>query len=270
MRFLLFLPLLFLGCKEIEPVIGPLGPGSVEGRNVLVEEYTGVTCVNCPPGATELAGLQALYGDKLIIVGIHAGDFSKPTPLNQFDFRTEDGTNLFNFLGSPEGYPAAIVNRKAIGNNPLVLVGTSLWAGSIANELEEQETASINMATSFDPATSQLQINTTILPLSGYASSTGYRFTLMLTESGIVDRQLTPTGWDDNYVHKHVLRDIITDYRGDVIAEPLIDGQPITRTHTFTLPTDWDPAKCELVGFLSRDIGTDRRVIQVEAKHFYE
>jgi hypothetical protein len=71
------------GCEEIPPTVTPFmgeTPDTVvdvtsQQRQVLIEEFTGVRCVQCPAGAAEIETLLALHGDQLVAVAIHAGDF---------------------------------------------------------------------------------------------------------------------------------------------------------------------------------------------------
>ena len=50
-------------------------PARESKRNVLVEEFTGQQCTNCPDAHKALATLSEQYGSNLIVVGIHAGSF---------------------------------------------------------------------------------------------------------------------------------------------------------------------------------------------------
>ena len=102
-----FLTLSISACTEIAPVVPALGD-----RKVLVEEFTGVRCVNCPAGASELDNLRGIYGDRLVVVSVHAGEFSPPFSDSRFDFRTPEGEALEKRLGAPLGYPTAVINRK--------------------------------------------------------------------------------------------------------------------------------------------------------------
>ena len=80
----------FVSCDKIEgPYITPdesvetnvefpdIDPNNVF-RKVLIEEYTGHRCTNCPDGHRELASLHERYGDTLVAIGIHAGTFALP------------------------------------------------------------------------------------------------------------------------------------------------------------------------------------------------
>ena len=112
-----------LGCDEISPKINPIvdqgdcplvdeSVVSGQERQVLIEEFTGVRCVNCPAGSQAIEDLLAIPGERLVAISIHAsGPFSPPYPESLYDFQTPDGENLLNFLGIPLGFPTAVVNR---------------------------------------------------------------------------------------------------------------------------------------------------------------
>ena len=42
-------------------------------KNVLLEDFTGQRCVNCPRGSEVIEQLQEAYPERLIAVGIHGG-----------------------------------------------------------------------------------------------------------------------------------------------------------------------------------------------------
>ena len=79
-------------------------------RGVLIEDYTGQYCVNCPRATEEIERLVEQYGDTSVIaVAIHSGPFSKNkgelTPLY-----TEVGDMYFNTWGL-SAQPVGLVDR---------------------------------------------------------------------------------------------------------------------------------------------------------------
>lgn len=117
------LSFLLSACEEIPPTLNPVDPnpggGGAMPRKVLIEEFSGVKCVNCPAGSEAIENLIKIYGDQLIAISIHAGFFAPPYAESKYDFRSADGTNLLSYLGEPLGYPTAVVNRK---NSPTNLI----------------------------------------------------------------------------------------------------------------------------------------------------
>ena len=45
-------------------------------RRVLLEDFTGQKCRNCPKAHREISSLKEVYGDNLIAVSIHAGGYA--------------------------------------------------------------------------------------------------------------------------------------------------------------------------------------------------
>ena len=73
-------------------------------KKVLIEDYTGHTCPNCPDAARQLEAIQDFYGDQVIGMAIHIGKaFAMPYPSSQspkfqYEFRTKWGEEYDNFL----------------------------------------------------------------------------------------------------------------------------------------------------------------------------
>lgn len=79
---------------------------------VLLEEYSGWKCTNCPKAAKELEELKESLKEKLIGVTIHAGSFSEPNKRNNFlDLTTPYGNTLLQTYGVTS-FPSAIINRS--------------------------------------------------------------------------------------------------------------------------------------------------------------
>lgn len=240
----------FFACEEIPPVITPLEPGSNTGnikRRVFIEEFTGVRCVNCPAGTSEILNLLELYKGQLISVGIHAGSFSPPYPDSKYDFRTTEGDGIINLLGKPLGYPSAVVNRKLYDGFDLQL-GRSLWAGFIAQELAIPPVVEVSLSTTYNAITRGLQVNVEVESLQALPQE-DIRLSVMLTEDNIVDVQLTPDGKTSTYSHRHNLRDMLTPFDGEPIGVDLKSKKKATRSYPFFIPAAWIEKNCSVVAF---------------------
>ena len=87
-------------------------------KKVLIEDFTGHLCPNCPDAARELEAIHDIYGDQIIAIAIHVSkSFARPYPASQapnfqYDFRTNWGTNWDAFYGiSNAGLPRGMINR---------------------------------------------------------------------------------------------------------------------------------------------------------------
>ena len=55
-------------------------------RVVLIEDFTGQNCINCPAAHEVIEPLQMQYPDNVVAVSIHAGAFG--IPVDRTDFTT--------------------------------------------------------------------------------------------------------------------------------------------------------------------------------------
>lgn len=257
-KILLLQSLLFLvSCTEIGPVITPQEDGSGSTPNmvqrVFVEEFSGVRCVNCPAGSTELAQLAERYPERLVVVSIHAGFFSNPYPENRYDFRTAEGNNLLTLLGQPLGYPSAVINRRTFEGEADLHLSRAQWAGFIAQELQKQPQVAIELTSTLDRTSRELRAVVDIKRLSNMTSTpTDVRLSVFLTENNLLDAQLTPEGKKTDYLHQHVLRKALTPYDGILIGEDLKAQGTTRRSFMFTLPLAWNANECNLIAVVHR------------------
>ncbi|MFQ5448035.1 MAG: Omp28-related outer membrane protein [Saprospiraceae bacterium] len=261
------LALSFTACDEIAPPVtgsmGPVDPGpDVTGqqRQVLIEEFTGVRCVNCPAGSAAVEDLSAVHGAQLVAVSIHAGEFSPPYSDSNHDFRTPEGDQILSYLGEPFGYPTAVVNRRLFDGEFDLQLGQSQWAGFIAEEKAIPPKVKIAIEPAFNNTNRILIVDVTLF-VQEDISDPDVRLSIMITESGIQDVQLTPAGKDAGYIHKHVLRGMMTNYDGDRLTETLGTGAEITKPYSMTLPAVWDENHCDVIAFVSL-AGESKDVLQ--------
>ncbi len=244
------------GCVNEPPEYNLIGPTESD-RVVLIEEFSGARCPNCPQGSQELENLKAIHGDNLVIVSIHAGDFAFPYPDSKYDFATEGGDQLLDLLGNPLGYPSAVVNREE--QNGSYQVFSSRWASLVSEELEQPARLSIHTEVEYDTVSRVADMTVTILPFQDIPES--LYLTVLVKEDDIVDPQAdraVSEGIVPEYVHKNVLRQIISEPYGDVLLEEINAFQPIVKNYSFTLPPEdgwWQDTHCKIVSFISFNSG---------------
>ncbi len=262
--------LLFLAaCKE-QPVLIPDLSLNVTGQAVLVEEVTGVRCQNCPTGTQTLVALQQQYGaDKLVVVSIHAaGPFSVPYP-NGEDFRSAETQELANYIGPLEGFPTASVNRNLLPNETSIfLTPHTRWAGEIAQDLQQDPSMAVSIENTYEPSSRALDIKVRLLPDQPLSSE--HRLTVLITQDSVVNPQLYGSTLITDYIHRHVVRDVVSAPSGDPILEPLEVGSLVTRTYHVTLPANWEAKHCAVVAYVHRNGNPDKVVLQVAEKHVIE
>lgn len=252
-------------CDKID---GPYGDGGGTTpadtglvRKVLVEDYTGHTCGNCPRAARALEPLKALYGEDLIVLSVHAGFFSwVQLPDYPTDFQTTVGTEIDQFFGiSNAGNPNGMVNRKEVNGNP-ILSYTS-WGSQIANNITLEADAKIEMTSTYAPSSRNIDVSITTEFVNSVSGN--YKLSAYLVEDNIIadqkDYDVTPEHVTD-YEHKHVLRGSFNGTWGDAVNSAL--NTPQQFDYTLTLDANFDENNISIIAFIYDD--SSKEVIQVE------
>lgn len=218
---------------------------------ILVEEYTGHRCVNCPDGHELLEELCETYGDTLIPMCIHSTALAAPFSSYTYDFRTEAGEELASMYGIQD-IPKAVINRV---NNA---VDMEMWQSTVPAQRRHEKTAAIQLMTTFADNTLTVYTKTTILSVL----SNSPNISLFLVEDGIVKPQKYHTGMIEEYVHNHVLRANLTSIRGEStnVMDP---GQSFLYGSRLSfVGHDWVAENCSIIAILW--FPDENSVIQVE------
>ncbi len=253
---LAFIVLGITACQEIAPTLnineGPTGPTTNEltdqPRGVLVEEFTGVRCVNCPAGAEAIAQLKTIHGEQLVPVSLHTGFFANPYPESTIDFRTADADAIETFVGGPQGYPSSVINRNQFQGESSLQLSQSTWAGYIGLQLQEEPAVAIGLDLSINDTKDELTVDLELLGRSGTDGRNAF-ISILLLENKVIDVQLTPEGKDLEYSHEHVLRQAITPAVGEQLGE-IAAGVTIEETYTVAIPSEIKVDDIEVVAYV--------------------
>jgi hypothetical protein len=267
--FWLALPvvLLAVSCEEKMIVVPDLTVGA---RRVLVEELTGVKCQNCPDGARKLTALQNSFGkEKLVVVSIHAaGSLSNPYSYSQYDLQTDEGYELVEYVGQAEAFPSAAISRYQVPGNTSIYLFPAEWESVIAQEFAKDFQLGVFLTHSYDPASRRLDIQVNMTPDRTLPGEN--RLTVLLTQDSIVDVQLDGADIKSDYIHRHVLRDVVSKPDGDVLGEPLNAGAVVVRNYSVVLDPSWEEKHISIVAFVHHGGDPDREVLQVTEAHLIE
>lgn len=227
------------------------GPLTVEAKkNVLIEDFTGQRCVNCPYAAETVQTLQDTYGgERVIAVAIHGGSLSVSEATSAIGLANEQGIE-YNTHWGVESWPKGMVDRSESG-----LLDYENWQAEVVKRFALEPKADVTIdELSYDAATKQLTVTASVSSTDGAQG----KLQVWLTESNIVRLQTTPSGYDYNYVHNHVFRASVNDPYGEAIT--LSAGQTEQRTYTYTLQTEasgkaegWKPENMAAVVFFYND-----------------
>lgn len=249
------LALVFTGCDVIDNPIKnggnqPPPDTNVVVRKVVIEDFTGHQCKNCPKAAKQIKDIEALYGDQIIGIAIHAGpsNFTGTNADYPTDFRTPEGTAIYNFFKIP-ALPMGMVSRVGYPNNTH-LKTYSGWPAETANLIDSVARVKLEQTIAYNASNRTVTVDVTATALTDYADD--LKVCVMLLESGIVSPQLMPDDTrDTNYVHNHVLRDMFTQALGDDLAlSPVVTNQEYTKQFSGNIDAGWNEAACDIVTFI--------------------
>lgn len=281
----LFLPIALAviaaaGCDVVNDPIPPGGGGGpgpvVDGvpRRVLLEDLTGHRCNNCPRAARTAEDLIGIYGDGIVLVGVHmVSGFAAPLPpigdgMFDTDFRTPDG-NIYEDAFNVNGLPKGMFNRTPY--NGSVLVSDGAWPEAMAVSAGQEADLDIKFnSLAYDPVANTVQADVDVIvvnPMTG-----DHNLVIYLTEDHVIDWQIdaeAPPPYNvSDYEHRHVLRAALNGAWGEpIITGGAEAGDTLSTTFTYTLPGNvLQPDNCALVAYVSRT--DDDEVMQVTERKF--
>ena len=217
-------------------------------KSVLIEDFTGQACVNCPDAADVIDGLRDAYGDKIVPVAIHCNPMGFAGNAKNLGLMTELGKAYGEYWGVAT-QPVGLVNR--VGG----LSDRSQWLTAVAAELSQETPLALALDNTYDEETQTACIK---VELKANAAVTG-KLQVWLVEDGITAMQKTPqsgSGYDRTYVHNHVFRAAVNGAWGDAVS--VLPGQAQVVEYTFALTAanhqayqpDYVPGNCAAVAFV--------------------
>lgn len=270
----------FHACDKVEPPFeenpaiidtGGIDSTIIYQRKVLVEDFTGHVCGNCPQAAIALQGIMDRKGEKIVPLAIHAGYFALPETDYPEDFRCNEGNDLDNFFGnSAAGNPNGMVNRRGYASLTHIKFHSN-WEGVIDSLLLLPADAHIEITTTYDAANRKLNadVKTKFLNNLTIASSAKFKLAVYLSEDSIIasqkDYSQTPEHIS-NYVFRHVLRGSMNSTWGEELAGDAIikDSEFIKTYSNYVLNQNWNDKHLYIIAFVYRS--DTYEVIQAEEK----
>jgi len=221
-------------------------------RAVLIEDFTGQRCVNCPRATEKIHEIQELYGeDAVIAVAIHCGPFGFTGNKKYAGLKTDFTQQYWDaWFDNSQGQPVAKINRGA-GNDDY-----QNWSSVIATELQKTTNVTINILCNYDEATRKITVNTSVVGPNGEKD----KLQLWLVEDGIVGMQSQPDGSImEDYVHNHILREAINGTWGE---EFTYSESANEFKNDITLNDKYVADNCSVVAFVYNDTEGVKQVVK--------
>jgi hypothetical protein len=268
--FPFLLAFLVISCDKLdEPyaVWKNSGGDTTNQRKVLLEDYTGIKCVNCAKAGKTAHTLEALYHGRLIVMSVHAGYYAEPDASGKYstDFRTPEGTQWFTDFNL-QLTPIGMVNRTAYDGK--TGIGTSSWASAINHLISQAAIAQITITNTYTAAKGSVSSEVGLKFTS--AQQGNYNVSVCILEDSIIGAQknndptVGPVPDIDDYVFMNTLRGVINGAYGEQIASNPDAVQTYSKSYSYTLNPAWVPKHCSVLAFVFK--ADTREIIQAERK----
>lgn len=216
-------------------------------RHVCVIEFTGAWCINCPEGYDKMKGILAYpqlqkYKDNIHLCAFHSDAEGTDTLAVA---QTQDLIKLFSGLA----YPSFTTDLRESG--VLTDDGAAKFRPSIEAAFTEHLPhcgAAVSSVMNADKTQAEVTVKVTS------EKTAQYRAVVLVVQDRIKGWQKTttyPEGQDD-YNHRHVVRQVVTEYVGTFTGEKLTDdgkiasGKEASKTWTVDIDRKWDLAQTQI------------------------
>lgn len=230
------------------------------GRAILIEDFTGQKCINCPTGTEIINGIVETYGeDNVIAVGIHSGPLGFAGNSKTVGLMTDTGNEYYTRWDKENkmGQPWVIFNRKTSPDSHY-----NNWAAMVGTIISEKANLSVKIANAYDAATRTL---TTTVGADGVNGTVNGKLQVWIVEDGVKALQMMPDGKSNKeYIHNHVFRAAVNGTWGEDVT--VKEGETTTMKYSYKLPEAWNADNIAVVAFVYNDNGVEN----VAKKHLVE
>lgn len=230
------------------------------GRAILIEDFTGQRCINCPTGTEIINGIVDTYGeDNVIAVGIHSGPLGFAGNSKTVGLMTDTGNEYYTRWDKENkmGQPWVVFNRKTSPDSHY-----NNWAAMVGTIISEKANLSVKIANAYDAATRTL---TTTVRADGVNGTVNGKLQVWIVEDGVKALQMMPDGKSNKeYIHNHVFRAAVNGTWGEDVT--VKEGETTTKQYSYVLPEKWNADNIAVVAFVYNDGGVEN----VAKKHLVE
>lgn len=221
------------------------------GRAILIEDFTGQRCINCPTGTEIINGIVDTYGeDNVIAVGIHSGPRGFAGNSKTPGLMTDTGIEYYTHWDKENkmGQPWVIFNRKTSPDSHY-----NNWAAMVGTIISEKANLSVKIANAYDAATRTL---TTTVEADGVNGTVNGKLQVWIVEDGVKALQMMPDGKSNKeYIHNHVFRAAVNGTWGEDVT--VKEGETTTKQYQYVLPEAWNADNIAVVAFVYNDGGVE-------------
>ncbi len=214
------------------------------GKYVVLEDFTGVRCVNCPAAALVARSIKSLMQDSVILIELHP---EKPASLTRPhsgdpDLRSAAAQSYSDYWQVP-GLPRGMINRRQA---PGQLLTEGTWLGTAVSVFGEEPVCTVSVTASLADSTVTAQIQGEFT--QDYAEAGDIHVITMLLEDGFVVKQSINGGEDPAFNRNHVLRATFgSEWGAKVLDAKPSSGKEFTLSPSLKLDAAWKSDELSVV-----------------------
>jgi hypothetical protein len=233
-------------------------------KRVLLEDYTGHKCVNCPEATVIAHSEEASHEGKLIVLAVHAGYQALPgTGEYAADYRSATGEVWNVDFGINSINPQGMVDRREFDGTRVL--SKDSWSNDVDIALTQAPELVMTMTNVYD--TNTRKVNSVIYSKFLSAISGSYTLTVCVVEDSLISGQknnnpaVGTTPDIHNYVFMDVLRGSVNGDYGEVLTGKVDPSITYMGKFAITIDENWTAKNCWILAFVSKS--DTREILQV-------
>lgn len=262
-------------CEEVGPTIdltdteyetGIGTPESPQDKVVLIEDFTGAACPNCPDAHIAISNVIAANPGQVTAIAEY-NYFADPLYIEQN--LTDTFAYLLNdYMGPVVGWPASFIDRTDFEDDGYLPEVPENIAAYVSDQLTLSPPCNIIITPTYNSATRLLHIEVKV----SYTTSVTdiQKLSVCLVENNIIAAQIDDNvgGEVPDYIHNHVLRTFLSYYLGDALPEENVAGRWYTFSYDRVLPDGWNADNVEVIAFVHHIAAENKTVVQAAQAEF--
>ena len=259
----------FSACEEVGPTIdltdtayetGVGTPETPQDKVVLIEDFTGAACPNCPDAHIAIANAIASNPGQVTAIAEY-NYFADPLYIDQ-NLTTNESYLLDDYMGPVVGWPASFIDRTDFEGDGYIPEIPENIASYVTEQLTTTPACNITITPTFDAGTRNVHVEVRVAYTE--AMSLTNHLSVVLVESGIIAAQIDDNvgGEVEDYEHNHVLRSFLSYYLGDALPEENAAGRWYTFTYDKVIPAEWNADNMEVIAFVHHFETDNKTVVQ--------
>lgn len=211
--------------NQSDPVNIEVIPDSVFQKNLLMQQYTSVECVNCPAMTDNINYMRREYPGRLEVMALHV--YLKGVVKDSMQVHAYAGPLAEEF--GVAGCPVVVLDQERIWSNEGAVAEMD-----VKDRLAKKGTVGIAIDTKLEGRHLDIKVKVKSTEFFEHPC----RVAVLTVENNIRFKQLNKVDgqeiWQDNYIHNHVVRKYLTDVWGDLQEKGAIErGKEFTRNYEY-------------------------------------